>query len=564
MLFGAFMRTSSCVNLFDFPYTLSNILFDPTMITIDNVPSIGQYLIKYSSNTALLQERVAALHSMAPAQLQKSNPILAYFLNSNEVNLEAVTDQIIAGGFNVYSIASRARNFFVLGALYRCIQIATVSAHNKVKVMEMNPYLKFACITAIAVTPAIAMHFLGYSTTEVILAGGVRVVSSYLMPTKWGSKVREMDLVSDKRDFHPNNLVLKNTLSFLRNLVTSALTDYVYFAYSSNIANYMGLARRDKSSIGVCLSSNGLRIFGYGANALPVYATSLLFTEIGWSLGRLLVDSFVALLRRFEFISDARDPLWAVFNPTAAALKKENERHLAGLKNVEEQKPSIKSAKNTYNVNNTNDNNATQFNYLTQISLRQTTQKTLKAPKDTSKHIEVALPKVAEHHNILAIREYIGSANLAENLPIKLKACGHLDLHPLVLNHDVLTTNALVYGTIVNRKATNYNAFHDALMGTTIIGNKRGVNSLGNDVFYIRTPLDTRMLGYMWEGKKLYNVLRDKYAIAYEDALHLENEFTALGRESKMIIFESVTDHDKFNMQSEAYLRRIKTSEFYI
>ncbi len=514
---GIVMRNSPCHNLIDFHLKDYNILFGPTNVVLSSGRNnLHAFLQRNIGSHSFFNRAVTAFQNTDKESLRTSNPSLSYFINKNGLNgsLLEISNHFL-NSYSVYSIADRACHFFILGAIHRCIQIVSISLHNKVQVSHMNPYMKFFCTTAIAVIPLIAMSWLGYSAMELACAAVLRTASSYFFPTKLGSKIREMDLISDRKDLSFNNLKFKNFLSFTRNLTTTFLIDFLVPSTGYNIDLI-----RNKSSLGVCVINNTLSFFGQGAHTMPVYFASMLFTEIGWSLGRLLVDCSVGLLRKCNLIDDLRDPFYRYSIAAKPAKKRVRIEHKEIIKPVELELP-------------TND----------RPFLHELVSGTPSAKRRIKKQSPIQAGEEAPEEQSKEV------ARVVEQIPVE----GFADqpLLPFRLNRDI--SESVVYGVLANQKTPHFEKFSTALSNTEYIGKDKGVEAITahQGVYAVRIRgSDERLLGKLVEGEQeVYETFSKVYG--YERALGALEQMKANNLPPRAIIFSKATDHSKLNKDAQ-------------
>lgn len=522
-----------------------NFFFGPSLIyTTDS--SFNSYLKKTLSHNNLIEKYGSLLSNMGAETLKAKAPSLYYFLNTNNIHDIKPYVTSINQGLVLNSLADRSMQFMVLGAIHRLTQIASQSVNKRINNSELPFYIKFICSTAVTITPYVIMELLGYPSMELMAVSGIQIASQYLpyiisntynfvckkqvskevkkSLVRYGSIVREVDLISDYQKFNLSNIALKNTISFIRYLSSTIIINKIG---TGSILQDRDI--RDKASFGICKRDKAISYFGYGVSNFRFNLVEMVFTEIGWSTGRLLIDITFGILNKvcetfgIKYFSDLKDPFHSADIDIMG-------KGLVNKQKKEKREEDIGS------------NSITTSSLYANLNVGVTKKKVEKKSYEEEK------------------KEEIKSAATKYKNPevITLQGYEEHKLYPVRLNADI--ANSIVFCVIDNVRAVHFKNFTTSLSKADVVSSNGWVEALSYDRTYcIRDKgQDSRMVGVIYTGNDaVYNQLHKIYD-TYEAAIDVTNRIQAItGGVPKLIVFSRETTHAQMNPVAQGISERL-------
>lgn len=429
--------------------------------------------------------------------------------------IHSVLLMYLDGSFEVASLLSSATLMFGIGAIYRVLNLATISAQNHVFLKNWRLLNRALAATAISLTSFYIMDALGYEAMELLIAEIVRICAAYLMPYVFGNFFRGMDIISPTKTFNPIDYLSRNSMYSLRNFASTMFIEYglPYIVLNAPLRQILwdnqALTRRDKA--GIYLDTSTLPPSAHLVSNKHAFFPKLVLDEASFTLGKIFVDMTILLMARFGFISDIRDPFKALFSKPVQSSKNTGglpPRIL--LKILEEQrkqeastapvKPEEKAAQksSTWQTSPSSSTNNFGLQYIgaTGAQKKSKSNKGSKHPKSNRQNVDVVIHKVRN--------TFSNSVNPTHKI---VPLCG-----------TALQGN--IWGIITALDCGNeFKAFESALEHGIInqSGNikylDKGSKS-GAPVFEIKCSQDARLLGRYFQGEiEVYDALSNVFGI---------------------------------------------------
>jgi hypothetical protein len=192
--------------------------------------------------------------------------------------------------------------------IYRVLNIVSISAQHRIANAKWQIGAKILATSAIAILPYIIMGKIGYNGSELFLSSALRVVSSLVLPIMYSNFLKELDLISATRNFNIHDFIKRNTLTAWKNLLTTILiVDGFRWIYGMPV--YYNDFLRERAGFDLCLLGENrslIAVIGYNLSAFPIH---YLIDELGWSLGKVVIDLGIVAFNRIVIKKDLRDPI---------------------------------------------------------------------------------------------------------------------------------------------------------------------------------------------------------------------------------------------------------------
>lgn len=500
------MIGTHCQDFINFPLG-QNVLFAPAFVA-RNFGNFANLLQYYIGNPAYVERAVDAFEDYDFGMNENLNNFI------NDHNLSHKLGEINSGfssSYTTFSIADKACHLFIFSTIYRCLQIASITLHNKAQAAELSTTVKFLCTTAASAIPIIVMAGLGYNCWELTIIASLKIASAYMLPKELGKVIMETTLVSSRKIADFEHIVRKNFLNMGLNFGLFALPNIL-----GNLAmSFSSYKLREKAALGVCISDKyGVKLYSASSNALPVIFTSIIFEEVGWNLGRLFFDCSINLLKKHNLIDDLREPFKNVLNPLIVLFAA-----TPVIKNTitTQQQPPKKQRQH----NNGNNSSSDASSYYIVAANAHVIRKRVK--KTVPQNDEVAAaPTISTH------KKPIATDIVLEDYPEQ-------PLHPFLLNRD--TDNSYAYGLIYDSNHAHFNDFFTTLSKASQAGTHEVIKPEGKGTYSLRPPRrDARLLGYLLDTEADVNALFKK-CFGSQSAMELIQQMKTSNMPVKIVVF---------------------------
>jgi len=295
-----------CDSLYSYtPSTWGEYFTGPTRVfwQDNNIAAMIKEITKHSTFPSLFlsaENRVVSGKFLDSQNF--ANYAIAHNMTAHKLAIEIIDS--VEESYTVHSLANIAMQKAMFGAIYRVLDLASISIQHRINRSQHSNLTKLISCTVVSTLPYFIMSYLGYLSIELVIATGVRVAISYLISNpSYKNFVREIDLISSLKSFNITNFIYQNSAYGVRNLATSILMEKL----GPLISNFSAEKCLEKTTkIKVC----------FGVGRKPVIAiiapciqpAKYLTDEIGWMLGKMAVDGLAILLKRVGIVHDLRDP----------------------------------------------------------------------------------------------------------------------------------------------------------------------------------------------------------------------------------------------------------------
>jgi hypothetical protein len=310
------MKQDINVIAFESSPSWSGFLTDVTLLQKGNQPGfVGS--LKRNINNVFNQDKFDRAYLEAWQKYPSSHPLNPY--------INSMSSMYFDGSLEVASLLSSATLMFGVGAIYRVLNLATISAQNHIYSKNWRWSTRALAATAISLTSFYIMDALGYEAVELLIAEIVRICAAYLMPYVFGNFFRGMDIISPTTTFNPIDYLGRNAMYSLRNFASTIFIDYglPYITLNAPLRQIIwdtqALLRRDKA--GIYLDTSTLPPSAHLVSNKHAFFPKLVLDEASFTLGKIFVDMTILLMAKFGFISDIRDPFKALFSKPVQSSK---------------------------------------------------------------------------------------------------------------------------------------------------------------------------------------------------------------------------------------------------
>ncbi len=496
------------IGVVTFESSWSGFLTDSTLIQKGNQLGFVGFL-KSNINSVFNRSQFEQAYLDTLQKYPSSHPLNPY--------INSISAMYLDGTFEVASLLSSATLMFAIGAIYRVLNLATISAQNHIYSKNWRWSTRVLASTAISLSSFYIMDTLGYEAVELLIAEIVRICAAYLMPYVFGNFFRGMDIISPTTTFNPIDYLGRNAMYSLRNFASTIFIEYglPYILLNALLRQIIwdeqALLRRDKA--GIYLDTSKLPPSAILVSNKHAFFPKLVLDEASFTLGKIFVDMTILLMARFGFIVDIRDPFKALFSKPVQSSKNTGglpPRIL--LKILEEQrnqeaasapvKPEEKVAQksSTWQTSSSSSTNNFGFGYI-----ESTGAATVSRQKKQSKHPESKSTKQSVDVVIKEVRKMFSNSVNPKHQIVPL--CG-----------TALQGN--IWGVITALDCGNeFRAFESALehgiikqSGKIKYLDKGGKS--GEPVFEIKCNQDARLLGRYFQGEReVYSALSNVFGI---------------------------------------------------
>jgi hypothetical protein len=247
-------------------------------------------------------------------------------LNVSAVPLEhqAVVNEFIGSAypfmFVVDSVLSHSVYMMGVGALWRLHDLITQSAIKRVYGLNWHRNVKLLASFALPICSDLIMGALGYSAQELCFMQISTVIATYLLPYLFSNMLREVEVLSPTRNFHPLDFVARNSLYALRNFSSTLFIDHILpvilygFKGLGSVTKEWKLYQQEIPGVFVrpvpyLKKPDGMDVYApHLMSSDAIYWHRIFLDEAGFTLGKMLVDLLLIRLARFGLIEDIRDP----------------------------------------------------------------------------------------------------------------------------------------------------------------------------------------------------------------------------------------------------------------
>jgi len=250
-------------------------------------------------------------------------PVLSQYARSQNLEIDTVLAdelQYAEENLTVHSLLGVATQNALFGAIYRILDLTSLSIQHRISRSKLPTAAKFTCCTIVSTLPYFIMAYFGYPSSELIIATSVRIAISFLCSTpSLQNSVREIDLPSRFKNFYVINFIYQNLAYTARNLISTILIVDTFIPIISGIQiNQCTAKTATTAKIELGISGNDIILHAPYTCTGPVkYFTD----EIGWMLGKMAVDSVAILLKKVGIVKDLRDPFAPLFSCFSSAQK---------------------------------------------------------------------------------------------------------------------------------------------------------------------------------------------------------------------------------------------------
>jgi len=315
----------TCTPIFTPPnQTFYDLVFEPSIIAIRRGKLLG-YLEQNINSNHIIQANA----TQPIVDIMAFNPevfINPYAFFEHTKNINSIKD------FSFMSTYDKSLHAVVVSTCFRMFQILSVSLQHRITISRLGKTQKFILTAATSILPIYAMTFLGFNSIELGIMSLLVSVSPYILSNNWSNRIREIDLISNTKEFVFKNSLLNNCLSYIRTIISNLVVEFgISVFYSalyafSNHAIFLSFLEEEVAghyNIEICRLSFGSSLpYGHSVSTPALWLTQLLLINMAWGFGRLVIDMGIGVLNKVNIIPDARDLFYnQTFRKSSVSLK---------------------------------------------------------------------------------------------------------------------------------------------------------------------------------------------------------------------------------------------------
>lgn len=210
-----------------------------------------------------------------------------------------------------WALAVAARSMII----YRPCQLVVLAIQHKIALTNWQPLTKFAVSSFVALIPSTAATVLtaGAVSPELITIAMVRVMLPHLflaISRKKSNKIKEFDEISVTKNLSLKGFIIQNAFTLMLNVGAVSLLPAWHFLSSNKMMFFTAPVQFEMCRYFIQGNKFGLFVLGEGTTQSML---TLLINEIGWVVGKIVVDALFIGLALIGIVKDLRDPINSIF-----------------------------------------------------------------------------------------------------------------------------------------------------------------------------------------------------------------------------------------------------------